>query len=47
MISFVRRVALALGVAGAFAAIFRVRGQGGVPPSTGGWKPVSLEELDE
>ena len=35
-----RRVFLAVGVAGLFAAAFRVRGKGGTPPSDGGWRQL-------
>jgi hypothetical protein len=40
-----RRVFLAIGVAGLFAAAFRVRGKGGTPPSDGGWRQLEGPEL--
>jgi hypothetical protein len=40
-----RRVLLAIGVAGLFAAAFRVRGKGGTPPSDGGWRQLEGPEL--
>lgn len=44
MITLIRRVTAALSMAGMVAAFFRVRGTGGVPPQTEGWREVS--ELD-
>jgi hypothetical protein len=41
-----RRALLAIGVAGAIAAILRVRGSGGVPPQSGGWRELSGPDLD-
>lgn len=41
----VRRVAAALGLAGLIATLFRLRGKGGVPPQTGGWREVPESEL--
>ena len=40
-----RRVLLAVGVAGLFAAVLRVRGKGGTPPSDGGWRQLDGPEL--
>ncbi|MEM9562660.1 MAG: hypothetical protein AAGA93_08600 [Actinomycetota bacterium] len=45
MLTLVRRVAAALGLAGLIATLFRLRGQGGVPPTTGGWREVPESEL--
>ncbi len=45
MLSLVRRVATALGMAGLLATLFRLRGKGGVPPTTGGWREVPESEL--
>lgn len=42
----IRRGLLALGVAGIVAAILRVRGSGGVPPQSGGWRELSGPDLD-
>ena len=39
----IRRVLLALGAMGTIAGILRVRGSGGVPPQTGGWRELDLD----
>lgn len=36
-----RRAILALSAAATVAGILRLRGQGGVPPQTGGWRELS------
>ena len=41
----IRRAVLALGVAGIIAAAIRLRGSGGVPPQSGGWRELSGPEL--
>jgi hypothetical protein len=38
---FLRRSLLALGVTGVIAAVLRLRGTGGVPPKSGGWRELS------
>ena len=45
MIVLARRVMVALSMAGLIAALFRLRGSGGVPPQTGGWRELSDTEL--
>lgn len=45
VVTMIRRALLAIGVAGAIAAILRVRGSGGVPPQAGGWRELSSSEL--
>ncbi len=45
MIILARRVAGALSMAGLVAAFFRVRGTGGVPPQTEGWREVTEFDL--
>jgi hypothetical protein len=40
-----RRALLALGVTGVIAAVLRLRGTGGVPPQTGGWRELSGPDL--
>jgi len=45
MLTLVRRVSTALGLAGMIALLFRLRGRGGVPPQSGGWREVSEAEL--
>ncbi len=42
---FIRRAALALSVAAVIAGVLRLRGSGGVPPQTGGWRELSGPEL--
>ena len=39
-----RRAALALFAAGLIAAALRVRGRGGVPPQSGGWQELSVND---
>ena len=41
MLSVVRRVVAAFGLAAAIASFLRVRGTGGVPPQTGGWRELT------
>ncbi|MGI9624405.1 MAG: hypothetical protein ACR2PK_16350 [Acidimicrobiales bacterium] len=38
-----RRVLLALSTAVAIGGILRVRGSGGVPPQTGGWRELEID----
>ena len=45
MLTLVRRVMAALSMAGLIAALFRLRGSGGVPPQTGGWQEITDTEL--
>lgn len=45
MLMLVRRVFAALSMAGMIATLFRLRGKGGVPPQTGGWREVTEAEL--
>ncbi|MDH3679286.1 MAG: hypothetical protein OEV40_04975 [Acidimicrobiia bacterium] len=45
MLTLARRVLTALGLAGLIAALFRLRGSGGVPPQTGGWKEITDADL--
>ncbi|MGH2686047.1 MAG: hypothetical protein ACRDJP_11335 [Actinomycetota bacterium] len=40
-----RRAVLALGLAGLVAAVVRVRGTGGAPPQSGGWRELSGPDL--
>jgi len=42
---FLRRALLAIGVTGIIAAGLRLRGTGGVPPQTGGWRELSGPDL--
>lgn len=43
--NFLRRAVLALGVTGLVTAVLRLRGTGGVPPQTGGWRELTDTEL--
>ncbi len=38
-----RRILLALSAAGAIAGVLRVRGSGGVPPQSGGWRELEVD----
>lgn len=45
MLMLVRRVGAALSMTGLVAAFFRLRGTGGVPPQTEGWREVTEVDL--
>ncbi|MEZ5376689.1 MAG: hypothetical protein R2733_09280 [Acidimicrobiales bacterium] len=45
MITLVRRVVAAMSMAGLVAAFFRLRGTGGTPPRSGGWREVTDDDL--
>ncbi len=45
VLTLIRRALAAIGLAGAIAAILRVRGSGGVPPQSGGWRELSSRDL--
>ena len=47
MLTLARRMVAAFGLTGLIAALFRLRGRGGVPPQTGGWRELTEEELME
>jgi hypothetical protein len=38
---FLRRALAAVGIAGIIAAFLRLRGAGGTPPQSGGWRELS------
>lgn len=40
-----RRALVALGVAGFVAAVLRLRGTGGTPPQSGGWRELTGPDL--
>ncbi|HWG74516.1 MAG TPA: hypothetical protein VG184_10740 [Acidimicrobiales bacterium] len=40
-----RRALLAIAVTALAAAVVRLRGSGGTPPKSGGWRPLSDTEL--
>jgi hypothetical protein len=44
-VTLLRRAIAALGVAALIAAGLRIRGTGGTPPQTGGWRELSGPEL--
>lgn len=41
----IRRALTALAIAGLVAAVLRVRGTGGTPPQSGGWRELSGSDL--
>lgn len=43
--TLLRRAIAALGIAGVLAAGLRLRGKGGTPPQTGGWRELSGDDL--
>ncbi|MGI8940130.1 MAG: hypothetical protein ACR2JF_18315 [Iamia sp.] len=43
--TLLRRALVALGLAGLVAAFVRLRGSGGTPPQTGGWRELSGDDL--
>ena len=44
-VRFLRNALMALGVTGIIAGVLRLRGTGGVPPQTGGWRELSGPDL--
>ena len=45
MVRFLRRASFALGAMGLVATVLRLRGTGGTPPQTGGWRELTGPEL--
>ena len=45
LVRMLRRALLAAGVASLIAGVLRLRGTGGVPPQTGGWRELSGPDL--
>ena len=45
LVTMVRRALVAIGAGIAVAAAIRVRGSGGVPPQTGGWRELRDDDL--
>lgn len=43
--TLLRRALVALGLAGLVAAAVRVRGTGGTPPQSGGWRELTGPDL--
>ena len=44
--TLIRRAIVAIAAGMAVAAALRVRGSGGVPPQTGGWRELRSEDLE-
>jgi len=45
LVTLIRRSLVAIGAGVAVAAAIRVRGSGGVPPQTGGWRELRGNDL--
>ncbi len=45
VLTLLRRALTAVGLGAIIAAILRVRGSGGVPPQSGGWRELSSHDL--
>jgi len=45
VIQFLRRASMAVGIMGLVAAVLRLRGTGGTPPQSGGWRELSGPDL--
>ncbi len=45
MVRFLQRASLAVGVMGLVAGVLRLRGTGGTPPQSGGWRELSGPDL--
>jgi hypothetical protein len=45
VVTAIRRALVALGLAGIVAAALRLRGSGGTPPQSGGWRELSGPDL--
>jgi hypothetical protein len=43
--ALLRRALAAVGIAGVIAAVLRLRGSGGTPPQSGGWRELSGPDL--
>ena len=43
--ALLRRALAAIGIAGVVALVLRVRGHGGTPPQTGGWRELTGPDL--
>jgi hypothetical protein len=43
--AFLRRALAAVGIAGIIAVILRLRGSGGTPPQSGGWRELTGPDL--
>ena len=45
MLRFLRRASMAVGIMGLVATVLRLRGTGGTPPQSGGWRELSGPDL--
>ena len=45
MVRCLRRASLAVGIMGLVATVLRLRGTGGTPPQSGGWRELSGPDL--
>ena len=45
VLTLLRRALTAVGLGAIIAAVLRVRGSGGVPPQTGGWRELTNSDL--
>lgn len=45
LLTLIRRTLMALAAGMAIAAAIRVRGSGGIPPQTGGWRELESDDL--
>jgi hypothetical protein len=43
--ALLRRALAAVGIAGVIAVVLRLRGSGGTPPQTGGWRELTGPDL--
>ncbi|HEX6237486.1 MAG TPA: hypothetical protein VFZ68_09835 [Acidimicrobiales bacterium] len=43
--ALLRRALAAVGIAGVVALVLRLRGSGGTPPQTGGWRELTGPDL--
>ena len=46
VLTIVRRALTALSLAGLVAAALRIRGTGGVPPQSGGWRELTKADIE-
>ena len=46
VLTILRRALTAIGLAGVVAAALRIRGSGGVPPQSGGWRELTKTDIE-
>jgi hypothetical protein len=44
-VKVLRRILVVVGIAGIIGALAKLRGKGGVPPTTGGWRELEGPEF--